>query len=326
MFTLTDPRIDEASGIAVSLRSRDVLYVQNDGGDSARFFALDAQTGRTRAVCLVDGAQNVDWEDIAAAPDARGVLSVWIADIGDNAAQRRSITVYRVDEPAVDRKQTITTSPPEVWRLRYPDRPHDAEAIAIDSTHKLIYLTTKSSSGKTDLYAVPMNSAGGRVQTLDPVGSVQLTFTGTPGGPNVLGQLAVTGGAMSVDGRRFVLRTYTDAYLWTVTTSLADALSGEPVQVPLPQQPLGEGITFGGKDLLIDSEKVGSAVYRLPVPSAVSTSPAQPTSVAAQPTTQPSSHSKAQRSAHSAVPWLILGGSVATAGLGYLIVRRRRIS
>jgi len=282
LFTLSDPRITEASGLACGLRSPGVLYVQNDSGDSARFFALDSRTGRTRAVYTVPDATNVDWEDLAAAVDTRGVDSVWIADIGDNDERRNSIAVYRVDEPVLGAAASAVTGAPEVWRLRYPDRPHNAEALAVDSRRKVLYVATKALSGRSDIFAVGMDSDGGRSQVMDRVGSVQLGFTGTPGGPNVLGQVTVTGAAMSADGTRFVLRTYTDAYLWQVRGTLHAALSTPPVRVALPAQPLGEGIAFSGTDLLIDSEKVGSPVYRIPTSSSASTSPAEKPQVPAE--------------------------------------------
>ena len=71
--TSIDPRITEASGIAIGIASPGVVYVQNDSGDSARFFALDTRTGKTLATYTVPGAANVDWEDLAVARDRRGV-------------------------------------------------------------------------------------------------------------------------------------------------------------------------------------------------------------------------------------------------------------
>src|SRR5262245_44525722 len=96
LFLVADPRIVEASGIATSIVHPAVMYVHNDSGDSARFFALDGHTGRTVATYTVPGATNIDWEDIAVARDRRGVPSVWLADIGDNDANRTEVRIYRV--------------------------------------------------------------------------------------------------------------------------------------------------------------------------------------------------------------------------------------
>ncbi|MDT4971923.1 MAG: hypothetical protein QOG22_2066 [Pseudonocardiales bacterium] len=269
VFHLSDPRIEEASGIATGIVSPGVIYVQNDSGDEARFFALDARTGKTLATYTVPGATNVDWEDIAVAPDARGVASVWLADIGDNDAARTEIVVYRVAEPHVDASATdvaATTVAPEVWRLRYPGTATDAEGLAV-SPHGAAYVFTKSLSGTARVFALPSRSDPSLVQSLRPVGSVQLGFTGTAGGPNVLGQRTVTGAALSRDGTTLAVRTYTDAYVWPVTGSdLAAAIKAKPVRLALPAQPQGEGIAFDGARLLIDSEETGSAVYALAVP------------------------------------------------------------
>ena len=310
LFALSDPRITEASGIACGVGSPGVLYVQNDSGDSARFFALDSRTGRTRVMYTVPDATNVDWEDLGAAADTRGVDSVWIADIGDNDERRSSIAVYRVDEPVVGAAASASTRAPEVWRLRYPDRPHNAEALAVDSRRKVLYVATKAVSGRSDIFAVGMDSDGGRSQVMDRVGSVQLGFTGTRGGPNVLGQRTVTGAAMSADGTRFVLRTYTDAYLWQVPGTLRAALSTPPVRVALPAQPLGEGIAFSGTDLLINSEKVGSAVYRvtIPTPSSASATPAVKPQIAVP-----------DGSNRSLMPWAV---GIAAMLIGVLMLTR----
>jgi hypothetical protein len=266
VFHIADPRIDEASGIATGIASAGVDYVHNDSGDAARFFAVDARNGRTLAVDTVPDASNVDWEDIAVAPDARGVASVWLADIGDNDAARAEVDVYRVDEPHVERSGTAvaaSTGAPQRWRLRYPSGPADAESLAV-APGGAAYVLTKSVSGDSRVFAVPSRPDPSRVQQLRAIGSVHFGFTGTPGGPNLFGQRAATGAALSRDGTMLVVRTYTDAYLWRVRgADVAAAIRSDPVHIALPAQRQGEGIAFDGPRLLIDSEGVGAAVYAL---------------------------------------------------------------
>lgn len=263
VFRIHDPRIGEASGIAPGIASPGVVYVHNDSGDSARFFALDARSGTTLATYTVPGATNVDWEDIAVARDRRGVPSVWIADTGDNQAQRPEVRLYRVDEPHVRAGVDEPTGRPDVWRLRYPDGPIDAEALAV-APGGAAYLVTKALLGGSSVYAVPPRPAAG-VQTLRPVGRIQFHFTGTSGGPNRIGQLTATGASMTASV--LAVRTYTDAYLWRLSGGdLAAALRHDPVRVPLPAQPQGEGIALDGSRLLIDSEGGDGAVYAVPLP------------------------------------------------------------
>jgi hypothetical protein len=270
LFTLSDPRLVEASGLALGHRSPSVLYVQNDSGDVARFFALDARTGRTRAVCTVPGATNVDWEDLATGPDAAGMPSIWLADIGDNDAVRTEIGIYRVDEPLIGRSGALSTGRLDHWRLRYPDGAHDAESLIADPVSHRLYVLTKALLGQSELFVVPATPNPNRVQLLSKVAAIAFDFTGTPGGPNAIGQLTATGASMSADGSLLAIRTYTDAYLWRVSaTGVPAAVRAPPVRIALPAQPQGEGIAIGNGYLLIDSEGAGSAVYEVPLPAAL---------------------------------------------------------
>lgn len=326
LFRLADPRLDEVSGIAVGITSPGVVYVQNDSGDSARFFALDKQTGAVRAEYDVPGAHNLDWEDIAVAPDSRGVPSVWLADIGDNDSVRPQIQLYRVDEPHVDLSRTDVVSssaPPQVWRLSYPDGPADAESLAV-SPAGVPYLFTKSVLGRTSVYQAPTQPGPG-VQTLTKIGAIQFAFTGTPSPFSVVGQLTATGADLSRNGRQLVVRTYSDAYLWTVPSGdLAAALQAAPVRVALPQQPQGEGVCFDGDRLLIDSEQVGSAAYAVALPPP----PAQPSATTRAPPPSsapvPAAPTTSTTSDSTNSWWWIAAFVVAVVVLGAVAARRQR--
>jgi hypothetical protein len=332
VFRFADSRIDEASGIGLGIASPGVVYAQNDSGDSARFFAVDASTGTTLAVYTVPDAQNVDWEDLAVARDARGVPSMWLADIGDNEATRDEVRIYRVDEPVVDRHRVglqLTTTAPSVWRLRYPAGPTDAEALAV-APGGAGYVVTKSFFGESWAYAVPPMADATRVQMLRRVAAIRFSMTGTPGGPSAIGQLTATGAAMSADGRALAVRTYTDAYLWPVSRGgVAAALHGSPVRVALPDQRLGEGVAVQGSTLMVDSEGVGSTVYAvptLPLPTR-SGSPAA-TAGASEPNTVRSDATGTSARRSTTVGrsrWLWLGvGALALAGAGLSAISLRR--
>jgi hypothetical protein len=217
------------------------------------------------------------------APDVRGVPSLWIGDIGDNDSVRGEVTVYRVDEPRVRMTRSgpagspavsglagsdhvAATAAPQVWRLRYPDGPADAESLAV-APGGATYIFTKSLLGATRVYAVPPRPDPARVQSLRRIGSIQFHLTGTRGGPNPIGEWAATSAALSRDSALLVVRTYTDAYVWAVPGGdVAAALRAEPAHLALPEQPQGEGITVDGPNLLIDSEHADSAVFAVPLP------------------------------------------------------------
>ena len=73
----------------------------------------------------------------------------------------------------------------------------------------------------------------------------------------------------SPDGRRLVLRTYTDAYVYEVPgDDLVAVLAGVPTVLPLPPTRQGEAVTWtrDGAALLTSSEGVGAPVHRVPAP------------------------------------------------------------
>ncbi|SHF63948.1 hypothetical protein SAMN05443575_0510 [Jatrophihabitans endophyticus] len=319
LLRITDPRLDEVSGLAPGHRSPGVYYVQNDSGDENRFFGIDARTGATVATVHVAGATNVDWEDIATA--GRGTAAaVWLADIGDNDAQRDEVRVYRVREPrlaADERDGDVTTARADVWRLRYPGGPVDAESLAV-SPAGTAYVVTKSLTGTSTVYRVPARPSRERVRALTRVARVTFSFTGTPGGPNAFGQLTATGAAFSTDGRLFAVRTYTDAYVWRVGAGgdLAAALRATPTRVALPAQPQGEGIAIVGRRLLVDSEGTRQRVWSVPLPAAVvGTADSTPA-----PTSSPS-RSPATRSPRTMAAGSSDGGSGDSDGDGDEVVR-----
>jgi hypothetical protein len=84
-----------------------------------------------------------------------------------------------------------------------------------------------------------------------------------------VGQVLITGGAISPDGRRLALRTYTDAYVWPLTRSdVVTALMGAPQRIALPPSPQGEAISFSAdsRSLVLASEQLPSVVTQVPLP------------------------------------------------------------
>jgi hypothetical protein len=313
LYRIADDRIAEASGIAPGMVSPGVDYVENDSGDVNRFFALNARTGATAATITVPGARNVDWEDIAVAPDAAGTASVWLADIGDNDAVRTEVQVYRVDEPRIrpsDRGRIVRTKAAEVWRLRYPGGAVNAESFAVapDGTG---YLVTKSVLGSSVVYRLPVHSDSRHVQLLTRVGTVEFRPTGSTNPFGVAGQLTATSAAISRDGSVFAVRTYSDAYVWRLRSAdVGAALEQPPTRVALPQQPQGEGIAVAGSKLLLDSEGEHSPVYAVPIPIPI---PVPISTSSTSPTTSPTTNGSTTNS--PAAPTSSADRSSTAAGL-----------
>ena len=250
--TITDPRLAELSGLVVV---GERLLALNDGGDQVAVHVLD----RSCAVIDVRTApvDPYDPEDLALASDG----TVWIADTGDNAVTRSSVALHAI---RADGSSAL-------YRLTYPDGPHDAEALLLapDGTP---YLVTKKVLGASKVYRPVAALVDGATIALEEVASVNLTLTGTPGGPvGRAGQLLITGGAVSGDGRLLALRTYTDAYVWQLSGSdVPAALAAAPIRIPLPDSPQGEAISFAADNraLVVASEGLPSDVVVVPTEAA----------------------------------------------------------
>ena len=260
---ITDPRLPELSGLA---GVGEAMLAMNDGGDRVEVYVLDGGCG------VVDvrsaDVDPYDPEDLAVGADG----TVWLADTGDNNQTRETVALVGLHP---DGSNTLT-------RLTYPDGAHDAEALLLapDGTP---YLVSKEVLGASSVYRPDAPLADGATVPMSKVLSLGFTLTGTPGGPvGRAGQLLVTGGAVSADGQRIALRTYTDAYVWPLAGSdVVGALSGEPVRVPLPTSPQGEAITFAADDrsLLVSGEGLPAAVTVVPASGdlapAAATAPAE---------------------------------------------------
>ena len=179
--------VTESSGIVGSRSHAGVYWTMNDSGDSARIFALRADGKLIREV-PVQGARNVDWEDIAA--DGRGNL--FVGDFGNNAKKRNDLTIYRFAEPKPQGKRRPAVR--AKTRFRYPagDGPFDCEALFIRKGWA--YLITKE-RWQAKLYRVRLEASGPKPAEAEPLGRLP-------------GAYMVTGADLSPDGRHLAVLGY----------------------------------------------------------------------------------------------------------------------
>ena len=259
LAVLQEKGVTESSGLVASRTTPGVFWTHNDSGDARVLYAFDRQ-GRRRGVWRVTGAEARDWEDIAAGPGPRADRPyLYVGDIGDNSGLRKSITVYRVAEPAVTdadaastKAQPRRTAEAEAIRLRYPDGPHDAETLMVHPQTGDIYIVTKHTLFAAGVYKLPASRAtGGAAQTLERVGDLRA--------PAILGGM-FTGGDISPDGRRVALCDYGGAYEMTLPEggTAFDEIWGQfVVSVGTGARLQGEAVCYrlDGRALLLTSEK-----------------------------------------------------------------------
>jgi hypothetical protein len=223
------PGLPEASGLAASMQVPGRLWAHNDSG-SAVLFALDSRGNESGRV-EVSGATVEDWEAVAIGPC--GTRScIYIADIGDNEAKRRRITIYQVPEPG---NATGTAIVSGVFHATYPDGAHDAEALVIADGR--LHVITKGETGPVAVYRFPAQ--------LQPTATVPLERVGMLSSKTAAAS-RITDASVSPDGQWVVLRSRSALGFYRAS----DVLAGRSapvfsVDVTRLREPQGEGVAFG---------------------------------------------------------------------------------
>lgn len=242
VLTIHDAHIKESSGLVRSVRHPSVLWTHNDGGSTAVIYGIDPK-GRTVARITLRGIDPYDPEALSRGVDAHGKPALFLADIGDNAARRKNVSVFRVTEPSSLGRHTLA---PTWFRFKYPDRAHDAETLLVDPRDGRIWIATKS-FGTGGLYVAP------RKLVTESHGTNKLR--------RVADVPALTTDGTFLPNGKFVLRTYTSGFLYDGPGKLAE-------QLDMPVQQQSESLAFDGKRLLVGSEGLHSLVLAVPLPPA----------------------------------------------------------
>jgi hypothetical protein len=240
VLTVHDPAIKESSGLVRSVRHPTLLWTHNDGGSTARIYGIDPK-GHTVARITLRGINPYDPEALSRGVDGAGKPALFLGDIGDNAGRRKNVSVFRVTEPKSLGRQTIR---PTWYRFKYPDGAHDAEALLVDPRDGRIWIATKS-FGTGGLYVAPRKlvTQSHGINKLRRVAEVPAL---------------TTDGAFLPNGK-FVLRTYTSAFLYDSPGKLRE-------QLDMPVQQQSESLAVDGHRLLVGSEGLHSKIMAVPLP------------------------------------------------------------
>lgn len=221
---LLPERINEASGMVASFDGQ-ILWLVNDSGGDPSVYGI-REDGSLVTELRLRGATNTDWEDLAYHPATR---TIYVADIGDNAARRSSIRLYTVQEPATLQGQVMDVTP-TVRDLVYPDGPRDAETLLCDPRTGTLYIVSKRER-RNRLYEVPQHGDTLRFVT-------DLPF------------YLATGGDVAADGSSVLVKNYQYVYHWDRRDdeSVAEAMRRTPQRVHYMPEVQGESICFAHDD------------------------------------------------------------------------------
>lgn len=252
--------VNEASGLDVSQRFPDRLYHNNDSGDGLRFYISDLKGGGATAV-EVEGERPRDIEALSLGP-CGAKTCLYLADMGDNPAKRDGVAFTLVEELA---SFPARVAPLRTVRARYPDGPHNAEAMAVHPNGDL-YVVTKPADAQAMtpgpalvfLLSARQLADDTMVQVFEAVGQIPL--------PTIMAAFPFPGSIatsldISPDGKRALLLTYVAAL--ELGFDLADGLpkdgwvEGRDHRVvkldTLPQQEAAAWMP-DGKGFLYDTE------------------------------------------------------------------------
>jgi hypothetical protein len=179
--TMSDSRIEESSGLAISPEHQDLGYTINDG-DDAIVYAIKLSTGDVVGTTRVRGGNLEDTESIAIDGDGR----MWLADLGDNDTERNDAALYRFPEPGPGRHSVNAKRFP----VSYEGGPADIETFMVHPKTGEKFLATRNEESTGRLYSLPkkLNRNGdNRARDLNkstPVDTSDGTFT--PSGSQAL--------------------------------------------------------------------------------------------------------------------------------------------
>ncbi len=233
----------ESSGIAASAKSPGSFFVVDDGTGADQVVAVRSDGSRI-ANLVVSGMSAGNAEALAAGPCGdRSGRCLYVGDIGDNSEKRDRITVYRLSEPSLA-PPPRSPLPADVWHYRYPDGPHNAEAMVVADDGSLVVITKSAPNPTTGVvppHRIYRGTAGG--------GELRYVSSFTPPNPARRAQSLFTGTVVTdaayADGRLLLL-TYDEVIEYLAPTRHADpaAFPGWPHhELPDPPMIQSEGIT-----------------------------------------------------------------------------------
>lgn len=235
---------DEISGMTRSQKASNYpcFWCIDDGLISPPImFAMNSTNAANSGTWTLVGAAGGDIEDIASAT-VTGQPFIYISDIGDNAAARTTVSIFRIKEPTIGPGTGGSlASGTDYERIvcQYPAAPtgeqgtarRDAESFIVDPSNGDMYVITKRTS-VPQVFKLPHQTAYTGTQTFTYMG---LTYPLSYSVP-VIGTTAAgyaTAADISPDGTEILVRNYTDVYLFSRESGTIEAaLSGTPTNIP----------------------------------------------------------------------------------------------
>ncbi|MGZ5254716.1 MAG: hypothetical protein ACXWV4_10220 [Flavitalea sp.] len=217
-----DPSITEASGICMSMKYNNHLWIHEDSGNPPQL-TLIKNDGTTAGTIYLKGATNFDWEEITRYSSANKEF-LMIGDIGDNNRVRSKCILYILEEPSIT-TDTITAF--QEIQFSYADGARDAEAFVIEPSTLDLFIFSKETAGST-VYKLTYPYSGGMAE---PVTTIS--------------QNMITAASVSPDGKELLVKSYFNINYYKITKgSIVESLKTDPTAIAYTAEPQGEAIGF----------------------------------------------------------------------------------
>jgi hypothetical protein len=233
---MSDPRIEESSGLVISPKHEDLAYTINDG-DNPIVYAIEISTGNVVGVTRVGGGKVEDTESITIDGDGR----MWLADLGDNDKERDDAALYRFPEPGPGQHSVNARR----YSVTFEGGPADIETLMVHPKTGEKFLATRDEDAPGTLYSLPKKltrNGDNRATHLDkpvPVDTSDGTFT--------------------TSGSQALIRTGDAVHVFDPETW------SEVERLSVPEVKNGESIAMepDGKSFIIGSEGDNSPLIRV---------------------------------------------------------------
>ena len=169
--------IAETSGL---IYFQNTLITHNDSGGMNALYEIDKENGNILRTVTINGASNVDWEDICQDEDY-----LYIGDFGNNSGNRTNLRIYKVLKSDYLNSENVNA---QIIEFDYADQNdftsspnnNNFDAEALISYNGSLYVFTKNwVDQRTNIYEVPKDEGNYSVERIDEFDAQGLVTGGT---------------------------------------------------------------------------------------------------------------------------------------------------
>ena len=220
--TISDKRLLEASGLQYSYQNPGHLWTHNDSQGQPSIYLIDT-TGQIQLTVYLKGAMNYDWEDITSDGE-----HLYIAEIGDNRAERDHVKIYMLEEPISGEKDSIAVDNWLEMKLTYANGARDAESLMYDKVKDELVVVTKR---EESCFIYSFTFIPGAEMEISPKGQLDLRMF-TAGDVDQIGNM--------------IIKNYDALFYWENSEHavIQQFTKGPDGRIPYQVEPQGEALTF----------------------------------------------------------------------------------